>query len=45
MALACIVPMVLILLLPAFGLSSKYAWIAIIAMIIAHLLLMKQHRH
>jgi len=44
MALACIVPMLFILLLPAFGMSQAYAGVGIAAMIVAHLILMRPHK-
>ncbi len=45
MVLACAVPMIFIALIPVFGISQNYAWIAIIAMIVFHLFLMKSHKH
>ena len=43
MMLACIVPLVIILLLPVFGIKGNYTWIAIIVMFAMHLLMMGGH--
>ena len=44
MILACAIPLLLIFVLPLFGITKGVTWIAIGTMIIAHLVLMRpQH--
>jgi Flp pilus assembly protein TadB len=45
MALACIIPMGFILLMPLLGIPRGYAWVAIVAMLGAHLWMMRSHNH
>lgn len=46
MILACIIPLLIVLLLPVFGIRSKYTiFIAMILMIVVHIFMMKNHNH
>jgi len=46
MILACVIPLLLIFLLPFFGIRSNYTiFIAMILMVVIHLFMMKGHNH
>jgi uncharacterized membrane protein YhaH (DUF805 family) len=43
MMLACIIPLVIILLLPVFGITGNFTWIALIVMFALHILMFAGH--
>lgn len=43
MVLACAIPLLIIFLLPVFGISANYTWVAIILMFALHLFMMGGH--
>lgn len=46
MALACIIPLLIVLLLPLFGIKNNYTiFIAMVLMIVMHIFMMKSHNH
>ncbi|HIH31825.1 TPA: hypothetical protein HA235_03895 [Candidatus Woesearchaeota archaeon] len=46
MILACAIPLLIVLLLPVFGIKSNYSIIiAMVSMIVMHLFMMRDHRH